>query len=235
MRLSGWVVVGGLAIVAGPALLHHLPAKPPSGQPAGPKPIAKPVPADNSREFYIAADSFHQCYADVWLKGPNGKEVKENALLDSGASGMVILNRQQAAELGFPARLSYEYQIETANGTGKAAKVELAQFRIGGSVNGYKLNNVETWVDYNGMGEALIGAGLLKTLQFQIREESCSLTLPYSNASAQSSSEDKPQPSAAGSSCTASSLSKMRGDVALHLCEGRCASVSWCQRLTDGR
>jgi clan AA aspartic protease (TIGR02281 family) len=190
-------------------------------------PIARPA-SDNSREMYIAADSDHQCYADAWLKGPNGKEVKESFLLDTGAAGKVILNREQAAALGFD-RLSFDYRIATANGTGKAAKVQLPQFRMGGSVNGYKLANVETWVDYNGMGNPLIGAEILKTLNFQIREGSCAVTLPYSAAVGSAASEERPSSPAA--QCSESGLSKMRGDLALHLCEGECSSVAWCVSL----
>ncbi len=183
MRLALVVVVGGLAVVAGPSLLRHLPAAPSPPPPALSPPITRPAPprpaGDNSREMYIPADSAHQCYADAWLKGPNGREAKYSGLLDTGAGAKVILNRQQAAELGFTG-LTYEYRVETANGTGKAAKVQLAQFRMGGTVNGYRLANVETWVDYNGLGNPLIGAEILRMLSFQIRDGSCTVTLPDS-------------------------------------------------------
>jgi clan AA aspartic protease (TIGR02281 family) len=176
----GPLAAGGLAagVVLAAIGSEHSKLRPPA-------PIAEPVPADNGREMYIAADGDHQCYADVWLKGPNGREAKYSSLLDTGAAGKVILNREQAAALGFDmARLSYDYQVDTANGTGRAARVQLAQFRIGGKVNGYRLANVETWVDYNGSSSPLIGAEILKTLNFQIREGSCSVTLPASKTAA---------------------------------------------------
>jgi clan AA aspartic protease (TIGR02281 family) len=201
-------------------------------------PITKPAPArpaaDNSREWYIPADSDHQCYVDAWLKGPSGKEIKYKSLLDSGAAAKVVLNREQAAELGF-AGLSYDYRVNTANGVGKAAKVQLPQFRMGGGRyddRRYTLADVETWVDYTGALDVLIGAELLKTLNFQIREGSCTVTLPYSSAEAPAPAYE-PRPSSSTAQCPESKLSKMRGDKAMSLCESACSTVPWCQRLTS--
>jgi clan AA aspartic protease (TIGR02281 family) len=181
----------GTAIIAGflaGTALSSPPQHPVSNEPR--PPIARPA-TDNSREMQIAADSWHQCYAEGWLTGPNGRERKFPFLLDSGDSDKLTVNRRQAAELGFdvPA-MSFDQKRETANGFGKAAIIEVAQFRLGG----YRVTNVDAEVDYNGIGSPIIGAGLLKVLEFHLGETSCSLTLPNNNvASVRSASVEQPR------------------------------------------
>lgn len=176
MRRGVVVVIGGLAILAGPSLLHHhLPAK--SLPPQKPVPIAKP--AGDGLEMLIAADAWHQCYAEGWLRGPSGQEKRYRFLLDSGAGDKLVINRDQAGQLGFDvAALPFDQQRDTANGIGKAAKIELPEFGLSGPAGSYRVNDVEATVAYNGMSRPLIGAGILTALNFHLGENGCSLTLP---------------------------------------------------------
>ena len=95
-----------------------------------PPPMSRPEP-DKSREMEIAADSYHQCYAEGWLRGPDGRERKYRFLLDSEDSDKITINRRQAAQLGFDVEaLSFDREIETANGMARAAKIEMPEFRL---------------------------------------------------------------------------------------------------------
>jgi clan AA aspartic protease (TIGR02281 family) len=155
--LVGLVVVGALAVV---------------GKLAGGASNALPA-APAGRQIRIEADAWNQCYATVWVTGPGGRSASYNSLLDSGDADTVTLNRRQAAQLGFTG-LSFDQEVETANGIGKAARIEIPQF----SLSGYRIADVAGHVDYNGMGAPLIGADILKALKFQVRDGSCTLTVP---------------------------------------------------------
>ena len=81
-------------------------------------------------------------------------------LLDTGASG-VVLNRQDAARLGFaPERLSYTQIFETANGRTRGAPVRLKQVDIGP----IRFTDVPASVNEGVLGESLLGMRLLERL-----------------------------------------------------------------------
>lgn len=81
-------------------------------------------------------------------------------LLDTGAS-MVVLNRQDAAMLGFKLdRLSFTQRTQTANGVGMGAPVSLREIRIGPIV----VKNIRAMVNKAPMSTSLLGVNFLERL-----------------------------------------------------------------------
>jgi aspartyl protease family protein len=81
-------------------------------------------------------------------------------LLDTGAS-RVVLNRQDAAKLGFDLdKLAYTQATRTANGIGMGAPVTLREIRIGPIV----VKNIRAMVNKAPMSTSLLGVSFLERL-----------------------------------------------------------------------
>ncbi len=98
---------------------------------------ATPAPANNSRSVTIRSDPRGHFEVEARVDGRY-----LNALVDTGAS-MIALRESAAARLGiFPAARDYTARIQTANGIGRAARVQLNRVEIGDVV----VRNVEAFV-----------------------------------------------------------------------------------------
>jgi aspartyl protease family protein len=104
-----------------------------------------------------AADGHYWAEADV-----DGHEV--HFLVDTGASA-VALTPDDASRLGFdPASLAYTYQVATASGVARAAKVKLDSV----SVAGAEVQGVDAYVIEKGLPTSLLGMTYLGRLsQFE--------------------------------------------------------------------
>jgi aspartyl protease family protein len=104
-----------------------------------------------------AADGHFWADADV-----NGHQV--HFLVDTGAT-TVALTPDDALRLGFePASLSYAYQVTTASGPARAARVHLDSI----SVAGAEVQNVDAMVIEKGLPTSLLGMTYLGRLsQFE--------------------------------------------------------------------
>jgi aspartyl protease family protein len=81
-------------------------------------------------------------------------------LVDTGASS-VVLNRSDAARLGFPASsLHFTQEFTTANGRTRGAPVTLREIRIGT----IRFSNVDASVNEGELTESLLGMHLLERL-----------------------------------------------------------------------
>ncbi len=98
-------------------------------------------------------DGHYWAEADV-----NGRRVR--FLVDTGAT-TVALTKEDALRLGFePGALDYRYEVSTANGKARAAKVQLASV----SVAGARVSDVEALVIENGLPSSLLGMTYLGRL-----------------------------------------------------------------------
>ena len=88
----------------------------------------------------------------------NGRPV--HFLVDTGATA-VALTAADAERLGLkPADLKYGYDVTTAGGSSRAARVTLASI----SVNGARIENVQALVDSDGLDVSLLGMSYLGRL-----------------------------------------------------------------------
>ncbi|MFI4996396.1 MAG: TIGR02281 family clan AA aspartic protease [Hyphomicrobiales bacterium] len=95
-------------------------------------------------------------------------EVPIRFLVDTGASS-VVLNREDAARLGFPASsLSFTQVFETANGRTRGAPVRLKEIRIGQ----IRFSDVQASVNEGELRHSLLGMHLLEQLSsIEIRKD----------------------------------------------------------------
>jgi clan AA aspartic protease (TIGR02281 family) len=85
----------------------------------------------------------------------------------------ISFNRALARKIGIdPARLRYDLETATANGTGHAARVTLDVIRFGDFV----VHGEPADVDYNGYAMPLLGMSLLQFMHLQIGHGQCVLT-----------------------------------------------------------
>ena len=216
-----WVGNVALGALAAAWVLAHQP--PPDDVPPKPRPAR---PADDTpqppihdgpqgQRLVIPADGDNQCYVTASANGASFK-----FLIDTGA-WIVSFPRSALKGLGIDgSKLVYNQLTSTANGIGKSANIQLHELRIGSWV----LHDVPAQVDYN-LDAPLLGASLLKLAHLQFTKNACILTLPTRAASNIPDTGEAAQ-------CSESTLSVMRGDKALHLCESTCSAVPWCKRLT---
>jgi aspartyl protease family protein len=125
--------------------------------------IAEPAPATGQPASVVkAADGHYWAEAAV-----NGHEV--HFLVDTGATA-VALTADDAKRLGFnPAGLAFTYQVTTANGPTRAARVKLASV----SVAGAQVADVEAFVIEQGLQTSLLGMTYLGRLsQFEATKTS---------------------------------------------------------------
>jgi clan AA aspartic protease (TIGR02281 family) len=118
----------------------------------------------------IDSDRYHQCHITGLADGAQFR-----FLADTGSASALSFGPQHVRRLGVdPATLQYNRKIATANGLGRAADIEVHEFRIGEFV----LHDVGATVAENLATAPLIGAPLLKQWNFQIGAGACSLSLP---------------------------------------------------------
>ncbi len=130
----------------------------------------------DSGEIELRGDADDQCYIDGWASlGRNNKTARFVFLLDSGSASAVAFGTQHYAELGGDvASLVYDVQTLTSNGFGRAATIHLHDLRIAGVV----LHNVSGLVSEGGEDTPLLGAPVLRLLQYQLARDGCVLTVP---------------------------------------------------------
>jgi hypothetical protein len=183
VRLGAVVVVGGLAVIAGPSLLRHLPAKPHSGQSAGP---VLPGSKDEAGRRVIASakiDGGNRCKIGGLLDG-----VSLIFMVDTGAPLPVEISAELLPKF---ARTQSEYDFkELWPGTryGKIARTNFDELRIGGFVLARPdVRIYDRWSYSFGNDTApLLGMGALKNhgVRLEIEGETCRLTMPATRTAA---------------------------------------------------
>ena len=125
-------------------------------EPAQPQLQAKAEPALAGRKVRVAADERGHFQADFKL---NGRSV--HALIDTGAT-LVAINRSTAKSIGLSLPQSeFKYEVNTANGTARAATASIADLQIGRIV----LHDVQALVlEDAALSNTLIGMSFLKRL-----------------------------------------------------------------------
>ena len=94
-------------------------------------------------------------------------------LLDTGAS-MVVLNRQDAAKIGFDLdKLAYTHRTQTANGIGIGAAVRLREIRVGPIT----VKNIRAMINKAPMSTSLLGTNFLERLSgYSVKNGTLTLT-----------------------------------------------------------
>lgn len=114
-----------------------------------PRPPAAGQPAQITR----APDGHYWAEADI-----NGRAVR--VLVDTGAS-VVALTRDDALRLGFMLESEdFTHPVLTANGEGRAARIELAHVAVAGA----RVERVQALVVERGLGNSLLGMSYLGRL-----------------------------------------------------------------------
>ena len=118
------------------------------------QPVAVHEPASGQAASIIkSADGHYWAEAQV-----NGRGVR--FLVDTGASA-VALTPEDARRLGFePSGLDYAFDVSTASGKARAARIELASV----SVAGARVHDVEAFVIERGLDTSLLGMTYLGRL-----------------------------------------------------------------------
>lgn len=178
LRLAAIAIIGALsATAAAQGLLAFDRPSAPSDQSA-----LRPAEAASSDASADQATPATSAEGDAAMvtKGPDGHYWAEAVvdghpvrfLVDTGASA-VALTADDARRLGFaPESLNYGYQVNTANGVARAAKVTLGSV----SVAGAEVDNVDAFVIENGLATSLLGMTYLGRLS-QFEATPTSLTL----------------------------------------------------------
>jgi aspartyl protease family protein len=118
----------------------------------------QPAPAVGSPGQVIKSPDGH-----FWAEGEvDGHQVR--FLVDTGASA-VALTQDDAMRLGLsPQSLAYTYQVNTASGVTRAARVTLDSISVGGA----EVHDVDAYVIENGLPTSLLGMTYLGRLsQFE--------------------------------------------------------------------
>jgi predicted aspartyl protease len=180
MRLGVVVVVGGLAVVAGPSLLRHVPVKPQSAGPVLPsgKELA-------GRRVIASAkiDGGNRCKIGGRLDG-----VPLTFMVDTGAPRTVEISADLLPKLG---RTQSQYQFEELwPGTryGKIARTTFDELRIDSFVLARPdVRIYDRWSYSFGNDTApLLGMGALKErgVRLEIEGDTCRLTMPETRSAA---------------------------------------------------
>ena len=161
LRLAAIAVIGAVsAAAAAQAVLavdhaaHAAPLRPAEVAP----PVPQAAPAEGQpAQVSKAADGHYWAEAEV-----DGHEVR--FLVDTGASA-VALTPDDALRLGFePKSLAYTYQVATAGGEARAAKVKLDSVSVAGAA----VHDVDAYVIEKGLPTSLLGMTYLGRLsQFE--------------------------------------------------------------------
>jgi len=130
---------------------------------AAPQALATPAaPPDNSRSVTIARSRDGHFHTEAVVDGR-----RISFLIDTGAS-LIALRERDAARLGIhPAWRDYSARVSTANGTVRAARVELNRVEVGGMV----VRDVKALVlPDEALGQNLLGMSFLSRLRWQQRD-----------------------------------------------------------------
>jgi aspartyl protease family protein len=165
LRLAGVAVIGAVAAAAAAHTVAALeqvrdaPLRP--AEAVALTPAAAPAQGDPA-SVVKSPDGHYWAEAEV-----DGHAV--HFLVDTGASA-VALTPDDATRLGYaPQSLSYSYQVSTASGVARAAKVRLESV----SVAGAEVRDVDAFVIENGLPTSLLGMTYLGRLsQFEATQTS---------------------------------------------------------------
>lgn len=163
LKLVGmFIAMAGIFLGFGQGLLAHFGAPP--GTPVASSPpranVAQPAAA-GPQAVSLSADSAGHFATDVRL---NGMFVK--GLVDTGAT-VIAIPGAEAKKIGInPPASAYTTPIQTANGTVKAARIQLQEVRVGTVV----VRDVEGVIVSAGLEVTLIGMSFFNRLQsFEMR------------------------------------------------------------------
>ena len=117
--------------------------------------------------FRVGRDGHYQITATI-----NGADIA--TIFDTGASAVVLTQRDAEAAGIDVSRLRYSTPVQTANGTGRAAQVTLDRIEVGGIVR----NRVRAFVAEEGaLEQSLLGMTFLRTLsRYSVSGNSLELT-----------------------------------------------------------
>lgn len=151
LKYTAIALVGAACAITGARALTTPPGEP---RALVAQPVAAHAPdAGQAASIVKSADGHYWAEAEV-----NGRGVR--FLVDTGASA-VALTPEDARRLGFdPAGLDYAFDVSTANGKARAARIELASV----SVAGARVREVEAFVIERGLDTSLLGMTYLGRL-----------------------------------------------------------------------
>ena len=154
IRFVAIAAIGALSAVGAALAVASLDADPYAAS-LRPEPAAlAPAPAAAPASIRKSADGHYWAEASV-----NGKAVR--FLVDTGATA-VALTLDDAKRLGIDTgKLSYSYDVITADGKARAAMVKLASISIAGA----KVDDVDALVIEKGLGASLLGMSYLGRLR----------------------------------------------------------------------
>ena len=155
IRFVAIAAIGALSAVGAARAVASLDADPYAAS-LRPEPaaLAAPAPAAAQASIRKSADGHYWAEASV-----NGKAVR--FLVDTGATA-VALTLDDAKRLGIDTgKLSYSYDVITADGKARAAMVKLASISIAGA----KVDDVDALVIEKGLGASLLGMSYLGRLR----------------------------------------------------------------------
>jgi hypothetical protein len=183
VRLVGVVVGVGLAVIAGPTLLRHLPHKPQSSQSAGP---VLPGKEEGGRRVIASAkiDGGNRCK----IGGVLLDRVPLTMMMDTGAPRTIEISADLLPKFG-RSQSQYEFE-ELWPGTryGKIARTTFDELRIGGFVLARPdVRIYDRWSYSFGHDTApLLGMGALKNhgVRLEIEGDTCRLTMPATRTAA---------------------------------------------------
>lgn len=151
LKYTAIAVVGAACAITGARQLTATTAEPRvmAAQPV----VAQAPAAVEPASIVKSADGHYWAEAQV-----NGRGVR--FLVDTGASA-VALTPEDARRLGFnPANLDYDFDVSTASGKARAARIQLASV----SVAGARVHDVEAFVIERGLDTSLLGMTYLGRL-----------------------------------------------------------------------
>lgn len=115
----------------------------------------------------VPASANGECLVDLMI----GEARLRGALADTGASGFVVLGRNQARQAGIDLEgLRFTNTYDSANGSARFAITRVAWARIGDAFDLADLPVAVTEVDQS---QALIGIQILRHLNFRLRGDHC--------------------------------------------------------------
>jgi clan AA aspartic protease (TIGR02281 family) len=233
----GWpeILAGAVIYCAMTNCLADKPAQASTGGNTGGN--SHPRPAGKSgNELTIPVGSYNQCETDVIANGHSFP----NTLLDSGASGHLTFGRNHARALGFnPDSLAYTGSFESANGTGRYARITLREVRIGN----WSLHDVPAEITQAEQSKPLAGLELLHPLHYRLSDNYCYLSLPpvavaaslHSVPSAPLATDVQPASprSASSGQCSEDNLSKLNMYSLDRVCRAECFDAHFCLAIPD--
>jgi aspartyl protease family protein len=155
VRLFGVAFAAALAAMGVAEGISYIGSARANDAPAALAASVRPIPAVSSTAASIrkAADGHY------WTEAMVGDKAIR-FLVDTGATA-VALTPEDALRLGYPqSGLEYTYQVQTAGGPARAARIELDSV----SVSGVRVNGVEAYVIEHGLDASLLGMSYLGRL-----------------------------------------------------------------------